>query len=324
MSSDLSAFEKRLLNLLQTGLPITQRPYAQIAKILKNSEKTALNKTRGLVKKGFIRRIGPVINWRAIGMASTLVTASVTEKKLKNVVAAVNSLEGVSHNYLREHHYNLWFTLRADSQDRIKAILNKLSKRFALKFLSLPVHRTFKLDVRFDAQSDGKRLLPSRDMQNTERSTLSTIDRRILDRLQKDLKVTSRPFDFFDDDFEKYDCLLHIAEMLDERIIYRIGAVVNHHKLGFTANAMFVCQICEAKAVALGQELAKLNIVSHCYQRRRFPGWPYNLYAMMHARTHTDIRRHIEKFIRKQKIEKWELLPTVKRLSRPKKIPAKS
>lgn len=314
MATELSPFDKRLLNILQTHLPITQRPYARIARTLKSTEKTVLNKTRVLVKKGFIRRIGPVINWRAIGMATTLVTASVPEKKLKKVITAVNKLQGVSHNYLREHHYNLWFTLRADSQNEIKTILSKLSKRFALKFHSLTVKRTFKLDVRFDALSNGKKLLPTHDMQDTKRRTLSAIDWRILNRLQKGLKVTSRPFDFFDDDFENYDCLLHITEMLADGVIYRISAVANHHKLGFTANAMFVCQVCEANVIDLGLKLAKLNIVSHCYQRKLFPGWIYSLYAMMHGRSQTDIQRTAENFAKSHALKKWLLLPTKARL----------
>jgi len=323
----LSAFEKRLLNTLQTGLPIIERPYAQIGRVLNVDERRVLEATRRLAKRGIIRRIGAVINWRAIGKASTLVTACVPEKKLKKVVTAVNRLEGVSHNYLREHPFNLWFTLRAGSQSEIKAILTKLSKRFGLEFHSLPVKRTFKLDVRFDAQSNGRRLLSAeRCPLNAVRFPLNVVDNRILERLQKGLKVTSRPYDFFDDDFENYDCLLHIAEMLEEGVIYRIGAVVNHHKLGFVANAMFVCKVSEARVVEVGSSLANLNIVSHCYER--YSPAPHavqgNLFAMMHGRTQTDIRLTIEDFVKSQGLGKWELLPTVSRLIRPQKRHAKS
>jgi len=322
-----SAFEKRLLNTLQTGLPVTHlprrrprveagRPFAQIGKYLGVSEKRVLQATRRLTRRGIIRRIGAVINWRALGKASTLVTASVAEKKLKKVVVAVNKLEGVSHNYLRDHRYNLWFTLRADSQRRINEILEKLSTRFALDFHSLPVKRTFKLDVRFDAQSGGRRLLPTRSTQDAVRSTLSAVDRRILEKLQTGLKIVKRPFDFFDDDFENFDCLLHIAEMLEEGVIYRIGVVVNHHKLGFTANAMFVCRVSQTRVIKVGRKLAKVNIVSHCYERKTFADWPYNLYAMMHSRSQTDIRRSAEKFVKSQGLKKWELLQTVKTLKK--------
>jgi DNA-binding Lrp family transcriptional regulator len=344
MSGGLTGFEKRLLNLLQTGLPIAERPYIQVGRMLGVDEATALRRTRGLVKKGAIRRMGASINWRAIGKASTLVTASVPENKLQKVISVVNKFEGVSHNYLREHRYNLWFTLRGDSQGEVDAVLKKLGKRFArlarragesrrgIAFHSLPVKRTFKLDVRFDAESGGRRLLPEdpsslrfavasggpvfaalrRGKQKTDK-----IDKRILEGLQRGLKVEERPYDFLCDERQSIEEVLErIDDMLDRGVIYRVGAVVSHHKLGFTANAMFVCKVCEASVVEAGQKLASCNIVSHCYQRKRFPGWLYNLYGMMHGRSQADIRRVAEKFVRKQGIEKWELLQTAKTLKK--------
>lgn len=316
MRRGLSAFEKRLLNILQTGLPIVERPFSKIGMVLGVEERTALKHTREMLKRGVIRRIGAVINWRAVGKASTLVAARVPEKKLKKVVAAVNCLEGVSHNYLREHHYNLWFTLRADFQGEIKAILTRMSKRFGVEFHSLPVKRTFKLDARFDAESGGQRLLTGFRTLNTERCSLNVSDKQILERLQGGLRVVARPYDFFGDEFENCDCLLHIAEMIDEGVISRLGAIVNHNKLGFVANAMFVCKTSEARVVELGSKLAKLNVVSHCYQRKPFPGWPYNLFAMMHGRSEADIRRIAEKFVREQGLEEWEILQTEKTLKK--------
>ena len=106
--SNLSAFDKRLCNELQMGLPIVERPFAIIARILKSNETEVLKRTRALIKLGVIRRLGVSINWRAIGKAGTLVAAHIEQEDLKKVISAVNKLKGVSHNYLREHHYNLW------------------------------------------------------------------------------------------------------------------------------------------------------------------------------------------------------------------------
>jgi DNA-binding Lrp family transcriptional regulator len=346
----LSAFEKRLCNILQNGLPISKRPYEEIGKALGSDEEMVLEGTRRLVKRGVIRRIGAVVNWRAIGKASTLVTACIAEGKLKKVVEAVNQLEGVSHNYLRRHHFNLWFTLRADSQKEITATLKKLSKQFGVTFHSLPVVRIFKLDVRFDAESDGRSLLPRCGTPNTERCPLNAIDKRILAGLEGGLKVAKRPFDFIsEDEFEIADGLLHIEEMIQEGVISRLGAIVNHHKLGFVANAMFVCKVGPrqrnarapakdmlgqaggARVIEVGQKLAELNIVSHCYERKIFKGyeprgvhsrpesyvvqgWPYNLFAMMHGRSLKDIRRVVERFVKLEGLEKWEVLETVEKL----------
>ena len=352
--SNLSAFDKRLCNALQTGLPIAERPFAILARILKSSEAKVLKRTQALVKLGVIRRLGVSINWRAIGKASTLVAAHIEQEDLKKVVSAVNKLQGVSHNYLREHYYNLWFTLRADSQKDIEAILKKLSKRFGVRFNSLPVVRVFKLDARFDAASDGKRLLSVfRPMSPALRSLgeggsvlclprrsvakpgpLSIIDERILKGLQKGLKVVKRPFNFISKDkFEIYDGLLHIDEMIHGGIINRLGAMVNHNKLGFTANAMFVCKANKSRAIKIGEKLAALGIVSHCYERKRFKGceprgvhsspelhvvqgWPFNIFAMMHGSNMVDIRKVVEKFVKKEGIKSFALLPTAEKLKK--------
>jgi DNA-binding Lrp family transcriptional regulator len=315
--NNLSAFDKRLCNELQTGLPIAERPFAIIARILKTSEAKVLERTRALVKLGVIRRLGVSINWRAIGKASTIVAAHIEQKDLKKVVSAVNKLKGVSHNYLREHYYNLWFTLRADSQRDIDAILKKFSKRFGVRFNTLPVVRVFKLDARFDAASDGKRLLSGRRTLNAERCSLSVIDEHILKGLQRGLKVVKRPFNFLGKDaFENYDALIHIAEMVHSGVINRLGAMVNHNKLGFTANAMFACKTNKSQAIKIGEKLAALKIVSHCYQRKPFKGWPYNIFAMMHGSNMGEIQKAVERFVKKEGITSFAVLPTAEKLKK--------
>jgi DNA-binding Lrp family transcriptional regulator len=319
---ELTDFEKRLCNALQNGLPIVERPFAWIARSLHSSENTVISKTRGLVKKGFIRRFGAVINWRAIGKFSTLVTSHIEKENLSKVVKSVNALDGVSHNYLRNHHFNLWFTLRGDSQQQVDAVLKKLSKHFKAKFFSLPVIKAFKLDVRFDAQSGGKRLLPQNlefRIENEElrdKEELSWVDKRILKKLQEGIKVVKRPFAFFKDDFENYDCLIHLSGMISEGVIYRIGAIANQRSLGFAANAMFVCKVGRERVVKAGEKLSRINNVSHCYERSSFKGWPYNLFGMCHGRSLVELRQGIEKFVKAKRIKKWELLETVERLKK--------
>jgi siroheme decarboxylase len=313
----LTTFEKRLCNTLQNGLPINERPFALIARSLHTDENTIIVKTKGLVKKGVIRWFGPVINWRAIGKFSTLVTAHIEKEDLAKVVKAVNSLDGVSHNYLRNHHFNLWFTLRGDSQKEVEAILKKFSKRFKTQFYSLPVINAFKLDVRFDAESGGRRLLTEDGRQTTDdgrRRKLSWVDERILQKLQGGIKVVKRPFSFFKEDYENYDCLIHLSEMIDECIMFRIGAIANQRMLGFAANAMFVCNVPQSRIIKVGKKLASLNNVSHCYERRVFKNWPYNLYGMMHGRSLVELRKIAGKFVTAQGVKKWELLETVENL----------
>jgi len=315
--SNLSAFDKRLCNELQMGLPIVERPFAIIARILKSNETEVLKRTRALIKLGVIRRLGVSINWRAIGKAGTLVAAHIEQEDLKKVISAVNKLKGVSHNYLREHHYNLWFTLRADSQKNLETILKKLSKRFGADFNSLPVVRVFKSDARFDAASNGKRLLTGCRTLNNECRSLCVIDKQILAGLQGGLKVVKRPFNFLGKDaFENYDSLLHIAEMIHSGVINRLGAMVNHNKLGFTANAIFACEAKKSRVIEIGEKLAAMGIVSHCYERKKFKGWPYNIFAMMHGSNMGDIRKAIDGFVKKEGIDSFAILPTAEKLKK--------
>jgi DNA-binding Lrp family transcriptional regulator len=318
MTAGLSAFEKRLCNILQEGLPLNRRPFARIAEKLGCDEQTILKCTQGLVSRGFIRRIGAVINWRATGQAGTLVTAHIEQKDLQKVVDAVNRIKSISHNYLREHHYNLWFTLRADSQKQIAAILKKLSKQFGTAFHSLPIKRVFKLDVRFDAISNGRSLLHQKKNRIKNRTVnLESIDERILSKLNEGLEVTAQPYDFLCNDKLSIDEVLsRIKKMIVQDAIHRLGAVVNHHKLGFVANAMFVCKADENKIAKVGKNLARLKIVSHCYQRRPFKGWQYNVFAMMHGRSLAQIQGETNKFVKSQKIEAWDVLPTVEVLKK--------
>ena len=101
MSVQLTPLQKRLCNILQEGLPVCPRPFAEIAKVLDSSEEIILRQIRELKKQGVIRRLGAMINYRALGRVSTFVTAHVPQEDLQEVAEAVNKLAGVSHNYLR-------------------------------------------------------------------------------------------------------------------------------------------------------------------------------------------------------------------------------
>jgi len=110
-----------LCNLLQDGLPICKRPFADIAVKIGCDQQKIIELLKGLEEARIIRRIGALINYRALGKTGTLVAAHIPKKNLAEAAEAINALEGVSHNYLRQHHYNLWFTLQADSPEQIES-----------------------------------------------------------------------------------------------------------------------------------------------------------------------------------------------------------
>ena len=308
----LTKFQKQLCNKLQDGLPICEKPFEELAKNLDANEDTILQETIRLKQLGVIRRISALISYRALGMTGTLVAAHIPQENLQEVTEAVNSLENVSHNYQRKHYYNLWFTLQAPTFEQINVTLSKLSARFGIDFHSLPVERVFKLDVRFDAESEGELL--SQELQPIPKQKIVKITAEqnlILSKLQTDLGITARPFDSLcGEGLEIKDILIIIQGLIDKGVIRRIAAVVDHCKLGFVANVLFVSEVPQDRTIRAGEELARFGIVSHCYQRKTFENWPYNLFVMMHSKSFGDIQRAIDKFVEAQKIDSFELLPT--------------
>jgi DNA-binding Lrp family transcriptional regulator len=325
MALRLTKLQKRLCNVLQEDLPICWEPFDDLAKYLDTDENTLLEQTEQLKKMGVVRRFRALINYRALGMISTLVAAHIPADSLQAVTEAVNALETVSHNYLRQHHYNMWFTLQAPSTQKIELTLSDLTGRFGIEFHSLPVEHFFKLDVRFDALDETSAaagfLQNVNQPSNYETVELNENQKRVLLGLQEELCLTSEPFAFMcGDSLGREDVLRIIKELIDIGVIRRIAAVVNHRKLGFTANVMFAAEVPKEKIVQAGEKLARFGIVSHCYERRTFEGWPYNLFAMMHGRSMGEIQHAINRFVESEKIDSFELLPTAKEL---KKQPVK-
>jgi len=317
----LTKLRKQLCNVLQEGLPVCPKPYTDLAKFLNSDEKTVLQEIEALKKAGVIRRICALINSRALGRASTLVAAHIPEENLGEVTETVNALEDVSHNYLREHYYNLWFTLQAESPEQIEVTVSNLSARFGVDFHSLPVERIFKLDVRFDAEGEGQPLGDVEQIPSSETVELNEIEKQILSKLEDDLEVITEPFDFLcDEGLERREVLRIIRGLIDKGVVRRIAAVVDHRKLGFVANVLFCSEVPEDRVVEAGKALARFGMVSHCYERETIADWPYNLFAMMHGKSMGEIQHVISKFIESEKIDSFELLPTAAEL---KKEPVK-
>ncbi|UCD50287.1 MAG: hypothetical protein JSW27_22505 [Phycisphaerales bacterium] len=312
MNVTLTDFQKRLCNQLQRGLPLCSEPYAVIAQALGSSEAEVLKHTGELKAAGIIRRVAAVLNQRALGYSSTLVTAHVPAEQLPLVTEAVNALPGVSHNYLRQHRFNMWFTLQEESPAQVQTTLLSLQARFGIDFHSLPVTKIFKLDVRFDVESDDDVLL--QDVERAPRADaveLTEAHRQVLTGLQGGLEVTSRPFDKVrPEGMAESDLFALLADLMDHDVIRRIAGVLNHHKLGFTANVMFAGQIDPEHVVEAGRWLAHSGTVSHCYEREVFEGWPYNLFAMLHGRTMAQIQHTLDHLSATGHVRTFELLPT--------------
>ncbi|OQY01472.1 MAG: AsnC family protein [Desulfobacteraceae bacterium 4572_130] len=142
--------DKKIINRIQNSFPIDSRPYKIIGLELNLSEKQIISRIKNLKKNGIIRRIGANFVPKKLGFYSTLCAAKVSNEKIDKFVKIVNSYSGVTHNYMREHKYNIWFTFIASSPDEIKKNLKEISEKTGVaNILNLPATDIFKISAQF-------------------------------------------------------------------------------------------------------------------------------------------------------------------------------
>lgn len=150
--TQLDLLDKRLLDIIQTGFPLVPRPYAALGEQLGMTEEEALSRVRRMKTNKVIRRIGANFQSAKLGFRSTLCAAKVPETQLDSFVAEVNSHPGVTHNYLRNHAYNIWFTLIGPSWEDVCATLEEITRRTGIAVLNLPAARLYKVRVDFQME----------------------------------------------------------------------------------------------------------------------------------------------------------------------------
>lgn len=150
----MDSIDKAILDIIQSGFPIVSKPYDEIGRIIGVSGDEALSRVNKMREEGLIRRIGANFGSQELGWSSTLCAAKVPEDKLDDFVAEVNKLPGVTHNYLRENDFNVWFTFIGPEWDEVEATLQSISDKTGIKILNLPASRLFKIKVDFDMESE--------------------------------------------------------------------------------------------------------------------------------------------------------------------------
>lgn len=153
----MDATDRKLLNLLQAGLPLAPRPFAQIAAMIGIDENETIARTASLIESGAIRKIGPILDSRKLGYVSTLAALAVPENQIDPVAQIVNSFPGITHNYLRtaegQHSpYNMWFTVHARDEQELRDVISEIERRAALKVTRFDATRLFKIAVQFQVE----------------------------------------------------------------------------------------------------------------------------------------------------------------------------
>ncbi len=288
----LNELDKELLNILQTDFPLDSEPFKELAEQLNTSEEEILERTKAMKDSGLIRQLSAIFDTKSLGYKSSLVAMKIPEAEIDAKAAIINEHPGVSHNYKRDHEYNLWFTIAVPPGETIEEHVNTLAEKVSAEdTLILPTIKMFKIGVKFDvtgkeeATAKEKKTHGHKHRKNIEPLTDAEI--AVVRELQKDLPITGRPFLPAAETLNiTEEELLNIAkDFQDKGIMRRFAAVLRHRKAGFTANAMGVWQAPEEKIDELGQQMASFKAVSHCYQRPSYPNWPYNLFTMVHAKT---------------------------------------
>jgi siroheme decarboxylase len=289
----LDDLDRRLLNLMQGSFSLSARPYAAVARAAEISEDEALARVSRLVEERIIREVTPIYDTRALGYASMLVAAKVDPEYPHRAAEIINSHPGVSHNYLRDHDFNLWFTVAVepDSALGLQGTLDVLQRLTGAESIrQLPTLKLFKIrmDLEMEKGTDAlSTLAEAAEPAETEPQPYDDVDIEIIRATQGKQPVVAEPYA---EPAERLGMpvealLAHMEGMVERRLLRRVAAILYHRRAGFSANGMGVWKVPEDRIPELGPRMASVRGVSHCYQRPTYPDWPYSVFTMAHGRS---------------------------------------
>ncbi len=286
-----------LLGLLQESVPFVKRPFAEIGSRCGLSEEEVLERLQQLKTAKVIRQISAIFDTRSLGYASSLVAARVAPDQLDAAVQVINSHPGVSHNYLRNHEFNLWYTIAVPPTSKLGLqgtvdLLHQLSGAETTRLL--PTLKLFKIGVRFDVEGTSNPESRSKpkytEASRREAGPITPLEIEFVRLMQRDIALVPEPFVAVADElgisFEEA-AAMH-EDFLATGRMRRFAAVLHHRKAGFGANAMGIWAGPQDDPEALkktGETMASFSAVSHAYQRPTYPDWPYNLFTMVHGKS---------------------------------------
>lgn len=149
----IDSIDRKILNLIQTGMPLSPEPYRELGETAGISEEEVVARIKAMTERGVIRRLGAIFDSRKLGYRGVLCAMKVAGDRIDEVASVVNSYPGVTHNYLREHSYNMWFTVLAQSNEKLNDILSQIRERTGInEIITLPAENIFKIRVNFDLE----------------------------------------------------------------------------------------------------------------------------------------------------------------------------
>jgi siroheme decarboxylase len=285
--------DRKLLNLMQGSFPIAARPYLRVAELAGMSETEVMSRVLHLLDKRIIRQVTPIFDTRALGYSSMLVAAKVDPEHPHRAAQVINQHPGVSHNYLRNHDFNLWFTIATepDSKLGLEGTLEVLARESGAESVrQLPTLRLFKIRMDLEMEGDTETLASAAEVKEPielEPQPYDETDIAVIRALQGDMLVVEEPYAPAAAELamSQVSFLDHLARMQERGLLRRVAAILYHRRAGFSANGMGVWSVPDEQIFEIGCRMAAVRGVSHCYQRPTYEDWPYSVFTMAHGRS---------------------------------------
>jgi len=289
----LDETDKQLLNLMQGRFPLVERPFAVVAEEAGLSEAEVLQRIQRLLDKRIIREITPIFDTRALGYQSMLVAAKVDAAHPHRAAQVINSHPGVTHNYLRNHDFNLWFTIAVEPDSRLglQGTLDVIAERTGAESIrQLPTLRLFKIRMDLEMEKGTDALAQAGDA--SEPMELEPI--ALSDEDIATIRGTQGPMEVRADAYapaaerlgvSEAEVLARLDSLRERGGLRRVAAILYHRRAGFSANGMGVWAVPEDAILETGKRMAAFRGISHCYQRPTYADWPYSVFTMAHGRS---------------------------------------
>jgi DNA-binding Lrp family transcriptional regulator len=289
----LDDLDRKLLNLMQGSFAIAPRPFQHVASLAAVSEQEVMGRVQRLLDKRIIRQVTPIFDTRALGYSSMLVAAKVDPENPHRAARVINEHPGVSHNYLRNHDFNLWFTIATepDSPLGLDGTLEVLAREAGAESVrQLPTLKLFKIRMDLEMEGDTDALASAVEAKEPIELDPQPYDERdvaVIRALQGDMPVVSEPYApaAAAVGLEQDAFLDHLAAMQERGILRRVAAILYHRRAGFSANGMGVWKVPDEQILETGRRMAAVRGISHCYQRPTYDDWPYSVFTMAHGRS---------------------------------------
>jgi DNA-binding Lrp family transcriptional regulator len=289
----LDDLDKKLLNLMQGSFPIAQRPYEHVAGLAGVTEDEVMRRVKRLLDERIVRQVTPIFDTRVLGYSSMLVAAKVDPENPHRAAKVVNSHPGVSHNYLRNHDFNMWFTIATEPGSKLGIdgtldVLQELTGAESIR--QLPTIKLFKIRMDLEMEKGTKDLAAmgvALDPIEPDPIDPTELDVATIRALQGDMPVIPEPYApaAAEVGISQRELLDQLESMRERKALRRVAAILYHRRAGFSANGMGVWAVPEERIMEVAPLMASFRGISHCYQRPTYADWHYSVFTMAHGRS---------------------------------------